>query len=242
MKAAHGTPFWETLAQFAVCVILADSTNEQGDPRRRIPAGYAWVSKTTIGKRLRCSSRYVVKVINELETLGRLEVRRGEGPRGSNLYRLTTSVVQFTSETPTTSAVQFTHPPDDASPIAPPVNYTTGRGEPYATGGELDDIPPVRCSSPELLSELFIDPLIERTAASPLSVPQTPREDADEEHQTYLRLKAHADAIVHDVGSQNELLEQLQSFDPSASTDASRSAASMGWLGRQTGHRRRATA
>jgi len=48
----------------------------------------AWPSVATIAREARMSARQVQRALGTLERLGELEVRRGAGPNGTNLYRI----------------------------------------------------------------------------------------------------------------------------------------------------------
>jgi hypothetical protein len=233
-------PTWRSLAQFAVLVIIADQVNDEGDARRGVPPGWAWPSKAGIARRLKCSSRYVPKVITELEAIGLLEVRRSVGPRGANLYRpILTSAVQFTPQQ-STSAVQFTSMPTTACKATAvaavqPVNGSAATGEPYAATHEPGSTGGVPSSSPELLRELLTEPLKEPLMSSTSSV----RSEHDDDHRTYLRLKAIADQRVLFVASEDELRAAVQSLEPDCPPQPLANAVRMSWLARCTGNLRR---
>jgi hypothetical protein len=162
-------PCWSTPAQFGVLVCIANSMNERGDERRGIPPGYAWPSKARIAGTIGVSARYVPEVVRELESAGLLQVLKGRGPRGLNLYRLTlpTSAVEFIPAEAATSAVEFIPPRDDH---ACGVNSEAATDELSSKGDELHGTRGVLSSS----SDPYRDPCIHperdpRTAAPPPS-------------------------------------------------------------------------
>lgn len=69
-----------------VLLALADYTNSEG---------IAWPAASTLAKKVRTSKRNVQRCVRELEKAGELEVRRNEGRRGSNIYRIRLSGIEM---------------------------------------------------------------------------------------------------------------------------------------------------
>jgi hypothetical protein len=62
-----------------VLLALADYTNKEG---------IAWPAVPTLARKVRMSIRNVQRHLHTLENAGELEIRRNQGRRGSNIYRI----------------------------------------------------------------------------------------------------------------------------------------------------------
>jgi DNA-binding MarR family transcriptional regulator len=137
---------WKSPAQFAVLLVLANATNDK--------FGYCWPSKRFIARRIGVSPRHVPRVIQELEDLGLIHVRKRAGPRGANTFYLTlTSAVHVTPEQRATSAVHVTPAKHEQ------VTSETEGDDIESRGDDTERMAPVSCMSPEPIKEpTYVEP------------------------------------------------------------------------------------
>lgn len=86
-------------AKILVMLAIADFSNDDG---------LAWPSIETLAKKSRCCQRSVQAIISELVKTDKLEVKYGEGPYGTNIYRITGGCNSCTP--PPQVAVSYLHP------------------------------------------------------------------------------------------------------------------------------------
>lgn len=70
---------YQQKSDLLVALAIADFSNDDG---------FAWPSIDTLAKKSRCCQRSVQNIIARLVRTGKLEVRYGAGPYGTNIYRV----------------------------------------------------------------------------------------------------------------------------------------------------------
>jgi Helix-turn-helix domain len=89
-----------------VLLALADYTNSKD---------IAWPAVSTLARKVRMSKRNVQRCIRALQQAGELEVRRNQGRRGSNIYRICVPIVE-----PDKRDANVTHEAGVAKALSPP--------------------------------------------------------------------------------------------------------------------------
>src|SRR5579863_4006594 len=67
-------------SEFVVLLMIANHAHSDGTG--------AWPAAETLARESRITARHVVRIIPKLEASGELEVHKGAGPRGTNLYSI----------------------------------------------------------------------------------------------------------------------------------------------------------
>lgn len=230
MKAVLTAPvLWITPSQFAVLVLLADKVNDGGDPKRHIPPGYAWPSKGYLADRLGITPRQAVNIVRDLEELGLVEVQRGGGWRGSNLYRITVDralamtrgEAHFIPDDTERDETSFT----PAVVIEPsPVKSATPTGEVSAPWDEAHCTPGVKPISPELLSDPFSDPLKETLSVVRVRAEKESRRKDVSQLAKVLLTQQRSNFSTHE-----DLCNELKARLPDVDIDQIREGSSLAW-------------
>lgn len=91
MSIKVSTYVWEysehTSTALLLMLAIADHAHDDG--------GGAYPSIDTLARKARTTRRHVKRLLHILEASGELEVKRGRGPRGTNLYQVTISHPRF---------------------------------------------------------------------------------------------------------------------------------------------------
>lgn len=113
-------------ADLLVLLAIADQAHEDGDG--------AWPSVRTLAGRARVSDRTVQRCINSLVLLGELEIRKGVGRNGVNVYR----IIMATECHPVTMSEGVTPCPKGVTPVTPggDTGVTRTKSEPSRTERE----------------------------------------------------------------------------------------------------------
>lgn len=116
-----------------VLLALADYTNKEG---------IAWPAVSTLAHKVRMSTRNVQRHLRALENAGELEIRRNQGPGGSNIYRILLSNnksnscdAHVTGDTGVPKAVSSASPTDDTG-VAQSVSEPKKESTPIVPTGD----------------------------------------------------------------------------------------------------------
>lgn len=214
-------------AEFAALITVANYARRDG---------VAYPSKRTIGRHIGVTPRQVWRITKALEDAGHMIIEKGAGPRGGNRYRLLFDPIA-------TRTVDVDVHGHDGVTVVPGVHsqiaqrWTSERPTMDIVAVTVDasvSSPWTPASHDPSTDPVLRDPKKEPSPAAPAN--RRSKEDDDREHQTYLQLVALAKEIVWDVDCRENLFNRLRSSQPAAAESTVRSAATMAWLGRQSGH------